>query len=481
MQRSQKEQVRDTFTCSRETFFATIFEKRLRFPKEGAFSKKSAAYWSISRACLSISSSYFILKILLSLLRSLVLKFLFAVQKRKIQRVYLQRNRRIFRWKRISEKEISELLLHKRNCNYYVSEKCHVFHIITFLIRQLSFAIWRSRTVYPMRSHFGHITMKRSPTKYMSNHAVKDIHHLQYVYWLFVEYFVLATSHFDDYWIVKFVDYNNFISIFQVEMSSAFVALCIALFVLPASCFRFGRPHALKMMQNDQISPKSSKDVVLDSFAVVQKAVKVTGVACISAGLLRPTAAWSKGTTDFAAVREEIGKVFKADPNKGPTLVRLAWHSSGTYDRMSKTGGSGKGTIRFKEELANGGNAGLNKAVDWMEPIYQKVNAFCRDYKLHVFRADQNSWIRYCNTVQKHRPFVCRSFYTGRCGEYQADGGTDYWMACWSCGFDGSIWCDSWWASTSCRQGQTGEHVRSLWSLFRVGDHTDSLWLNWSL
>lgn len=53
--------------------------------------------------------------------------------------------------------------------------------------------------------------------------------------------------------------------------------------------------------------------------------------------------------------------------------MRLAWHSSGTYDKMSKTGGSQQGTIRFKEELAHGGNAGLDKAVAWMEPIKQAV------------------------------------------------------------------------------------------------------------
>lgn len=54
------------------------------------------------------------------------------------------------------------------------------------------------------------------------------------------------------------------------------------------------------------------------------------------------------------------------------TLVRLAWHSSGTYDKMSKTGGSGHGTIRFKEELVHGGNAGLgDTAVSWMEPVYK--------------------------------------------------------------------------------------------------------------
>ena len=50
--------------------------------------------------------------------------------------------------------------------------------------------------------------------------------------------------------------------------------------------------------------------------------------------------------------------------------MRLAWHSSGTYDKMSKTGGSGGGTIRFKEELAHGANAGLDKAVAWLEPVH---------------------------------------------------------------------------------------------------------------
>ena len=51
----------------------------------------------------------------------------------------------------------------------------------------------------------------------------------------------------------------------------------------------------------------------------------------------------------------------------------MAWHSSGTYDKVSKTGGSSGGTIRFASELAHGGNAGLAKtAVQWLEPIYKK-------------------------------------------------------------------------------------------------------------
>jgi len=83
-------------------------------------------------------------------------------------------------------------------------------------------------------------------------------------------------------------------------------------------------------------------------------------------------ASWKKGV-DYKAVAGDIGSIIKDDPNKGPTLVRLAWHSSGTYDKMSKDGGSGGGTIRFKEELAHGGNAGLGEtAVPWMEDVKTK-------------------------------------------------------------------------------------------------------------
>ena len=41
---------------------------------------------------------------------------------------------------------------------------------------------------------------------------------------------------------------------------------------------------------------------------------------------------------------------------------------------MKKDGGSSGGTIRFKEELAHGANAGLDNAVAWLEPLYKKYN-----------------------------------------------------------------------------------------------------------
>ena len=75
---------------------------------------------------------------------------------------------------------------------------------------------------------------------------------------------------------------------------------------------------------------------------------------------------------DYAGAAGALKDMITADPDIGPTMVRLAWHSSGTYDAMSKTGGSGQGTIRFKEELAHGGNAGLDKMVAKLEPIHAK-------------------------------------------------------------------------------------------------------------
>ena len=42
---------------------------------------------------------------------------------------------------------------------------------------------------------------------------------------------------------------------------------------------------------------------------------------------------------------------------------------------MTNSGGSGRGTIRFKEELDHGANAGLDNALNWLEPIYKKYSA----------------------------------------------------------------------------------------------------------
>lgn len=98
--------------------------------------------------------------------------------------------------------------------------------------------------------------------------------------------------------------------------------------------------------------------------------------AATTISLNKPTPANAAATTtpvDYKAVSNDVAALIKANPDWGPTLVRLAWHSSGTYDKMTNDGGSGPGTIRFKEELIHGGNAGLaTTAVEWLEPIHTK-------------------------------------------------------------------------------------------------------------
>ncbi|KAL9264526.1 L-ascorbate peroxidase, cytosolic-like protein [Drosera capensis] len=60
-----------------------------------------------------------------------------------------------------------------------------------------------------------------------------------------------------------------------------------------------------------------------------------------------------------------------AEKNIAPIVLRLAWHSAGTYDVKSKTGGP-FGTIKHPDELAHGANNGLDIAVRLLEPIKEQ-------------------------------------------------------------------------------------------------------------
>eukprot|EP00475_Leptophrys_vorax_P043328 TRINITY_DN8309_c0_g1_i1.p1 TRINITY_DN8309_c0_g1~~TRINITY_DN8309_c0_g1_i1.p1 ORF type:complete len:313 (+),score=96.15 TRINITY_DN8309_c0_g1_i1:74-1012(+) len=76
---------------------------------------------------------------------------------------------------------------------------------------------------------------------------------------------------------------------------------------------------------------------------------------------------------DYDKVRSQIKEILDKDDNWGPTLVRLAWHASGTYSAKDKTGGSNGANMRFTPESNWGANAGLGKARDILEPI-KKAN-----------------------------------------------------------------------------------------------------------
>lgn len=77
-------------------------------------------------------------------------------------------------------------------------------------------------------------------------------------------------------------------------------------------------------------------------------------------------------SVDISKVKDAIADVIDDDNAIGPTFLRLAWHSSGSYSKPLGTGGSDGGTIRGKPEINYGGNAGLILAVNKLKPIKEK-------------------------------------------------------------------------------------------------------------
>ncbi|EJD52802.1 cytochrome c peroxidase [Auricularia subglabra TFB-10046 SS5] len=87
-----------------------------------------------------------------------------------------------------------------------------------------------------------------------------------------------------------------------------------------------------------------------------------------------------KAKTNFVPTKDDYQKVYNKiaetlevedydDGSYGPVYVRLAWHSSGTYDKETNTGGSNYATMRFEPEALHGANAGLDVARGKMEEI----------------------------------------------------------------------------------------------------------------
>ena len=82
------------------------------------------------------------------------------------------------------------------------------------------------------------------------------------------------------------------------------------------------------------------------------------------------------GSVDYAAVRRELTLLMDNpswdDGTLAPIFIRLAWHSSGTYDAATATGGSNGAGMRFETEAADPENAGLHSARAFLEPVKKK-------------------------------------------------------------------------------------------------------------
>jgi len=79
---------------------------------------------------------------------------------------------------------------------------------------------------------------------------------------------------------------------------------------------------------------------------------------------------------DYAAVRKDIAALLHQpeydDGSAGPVLVRLAWHSAGTYCAETDTGGSNGAGMRYEAEGGDPANAGLQHARVFLEPVKEK-------------------------------------------------------------------------------------------------------------
>lgn len=83
---------------------------------------------------------------------------------------------------------------------------------------------------------------------------------------------------------------------------------------------------------------------------------------------------------DLQKVREAIVDVIESDAEKRGdgtslygTMIRLAWHCSGTYSKYDNTGGSESARMRFEPEASWGANAGLKPvAQKALEPVKAK-------------------------------------------------------------------------------------------------------------
>eukprot|EP01091_Cochliopodium_minus_P020585 TRINITY_DN9035_c0_g1_i1.p1 TRINITY_DN9035_c0_g1~~TRINITY_DN9035_c0_g1_i1.p1 ORF type:complete len:401 (-),score=135.48 TRINITY_DN9035_c0_g1_i1:72-1274(-) len=78
-----------------------------------------------------------------------------------------------------------------------------------------------------------------------------------------------------------------------------------------------------------------------------------------------------------ADLEDLIESAFKTSPmfddgSYAGILVRLAWHSSGTYSKVDGTGGSNGANMRFQPESKHGANNGLEIARELLEPIKKK-------------------------------------------------------------------------------------------------------------
>lgn len=105
-------------------------------------------------------------------------------------------------------------------------------------------------------------------------------------------------------------------------------------------------------------------------------ALGITALAVLGATCLEFS---TSDALDIERIKKDIVEAIEREDGSrddgssiGPTLIRLAWHSSGTYSIFDRTGGSNGAGMRSAPESEWGANAGLSAARHFLEPIKNK-------------------------------------------------------------------------------------------------------------
>eukprot|EP00658_Telonema_sp_P-2_P085397 TRINITY_DN972_c0_g1_i1.p1 TRINITY_DN972_c0_g1~~TRINITY_DN972_c0_g1_i1.p1 ORF type:complete len:397 (+),score=85.46 TRINITY_DN972_c0_g1_i1:174-1364(+) len=78
-------------------------------------------------------------------------------------------------------------------------------------------------------------------------------------------------------------------------------------------------------------------------------------------------------TVNMDALKSEIrSAIINSKVNACPMIVRLAWHSAGTFDKADNSGGSNGAGMRFAPESTDDANAGLDIVRTMLLPIKQR-------------------------------------------------------------------------------------------------------------
>ena len=68
----------------------------------------------------------------------------------------------------------------------------------------------------------------------------------------------------------------------------------------------------------------------------LERGAVLRGAVAAVVAAVAPTTARAADAVDYKAVAADIAKIIKSDSDKGPTFLRLAWHSSGAVHQMSR-------------------------------------------------------------------------------------------------------------------------------------------------